>query len=759
MKKLISLMLAMVLCLTPVLVSCGGINTPTPTPPGPDTDDPGTGGGSRTGIFMQGYGDEEQHKEFNSMVEGFNNSEYARQYGLFLTLDWLGQTTYEQGIESGSTVSPDNRVDIMFVNDRKFKLWATNGYMDDLSAYTSTSEYREEKLGNMWSSIYPRFRYNSNGNTSYEDDTLWGVPVDTSPTAIYYNRQAMENCGVIVISVDDDVVTQDNFAQFQGEYEGLTNDMIGEHLMDLWNENKIADKFGQWHDTCGNRGGVDSNGNPDGGGYEADVLVTREITVPAKGYYREDSYNNYVKADGFGWINPNAGGVTSMVKVFNASIAMNWDEIEDLAQLLTLGKDKNTINHNRRTTRGDVATTYGYYTEWWFNYGWSVGGDCLQDLTGEGTWTYGLTDWSTNYKVTAAGDGYVGKNTGTVYHEGDTIEFIDKLDVVAYGPEYDETGAMVVDDEGNIVFNDGDLLLPNQQGGFEVYNETTQGTTPLGANPDQLYTYDSAIRDEIKDNATDDMADTEAMFLELPSTKDAVNRYLQCIQLGVMPLPSSFGGNSSTIAEFGNGNIAMVVELGYQIGLVRALTESYEIEWGVAPLPQYKEYVSPSSDDTTVKVQGVEGGHSEATALSIAKASKNKQNAWYVIDWLTSDYMTVNGEQEPAGQYYKAVAGYIPNQPTIANSSTFIKEDEKTLNLDIFFDVLEFEEAGDWWYLPDNAWINIWASPLNEQVRNNQMTPEQWFNNYCLQCTQELIDYSYFFGSDAFQNIFSSHFN
>lgn len=757
MKKLISLMLAMVLCLTPVLVSCGENNTPTPTPPGPDTDDPGTGGGSRTGIFMQGYGDEEQHKEFNSMVEGFNNSEYARQYGLFLTLDWLGQTTYEQGIESGSTVSPDNRVDIMFVNDRKFKLWATNGYMDDLSAYTSTSEYREEKLGNMWSSIYPRFRYNSNGNTSYEDDTLWGVPVDTSPTAIYYNRQAMENCGVIVISVDDDVVTQDNFAQFQGEYEGLTNDMIGEHLMDLWNENKIADKFGQWHDTCGNRGGVDSNGNPDGGGYEADVLVTREITVPAKGYYRADSYNNYVKADGYAWVNPNAGGVTSVVKVFNASIAMNWDEIEDLAQLLTLTKNRN--NHNRRTTRGDVATTYGYYTEWWFNYGWSVGGDCLQDLTGEGTWTYGLTDWSTNYKVTAAGDGYVGKNTGTVYHEGDTIEFIDKLDVVAYGPEYDETGAMVVDDEGNIVFNDGDLLLPNQQGGFEVYNETTQGTTPLGSNPDQLYTYDSAIRDEIKDNATDDMADTEAMFLELPSTKDAVNRYLQCIQLGVMPLPSSFGGNSSTIAEFGNGNIAMVVELGYQIGLVRALTGSYEIEWGVAPLPQYKEYVSPSTDDTTVKVQGVEGGHSEATALSIAKASKNKQNAWYVIDWLTSDYMTVNGEQEPAGQYYKAVAGYIPNQPTIANSSTFIKEDEKTLNLDIFFDVLEFEEAGDWWYLPDNAWINIWASPLNEQVRNNQMTPEQWFNNYCLQCTQELIDYSYFFGSDAFQNIFSSHFN
>ena len=76
MKKLISLMLAMVLCLTPVLVSCGETKTPTLTPPGPDTDDPGTGGGSRTGIFMQGYGDEEQHKEFNSknMTSSKNDS-------------------------------------------------------------------------------------------------------------------------------------------------------------------------------------------------------------------------------------------------------------------------------------------------------------------------------------------------------------------------------------------------------------------------------------------------------------------------------------------------------------------------------------------------------------------------------------------------------------------------------------------------------------------------------------------------------------
>ena len=43
------------------------------------------------------------------------------------------------------------------------------------------------------------------------------------------------------------------------------------------------------------------------------------------------------------------------------------------------------------------GTDYGYFTEWWFNYGWSVGGDCLTDLSGEGDWNFSLLDASPNY--------------------------------------------------------------------------------------------------------------------------------------------------------------------------------------------------------------------------------------------------------------------------------------------------------------------------------------------------------------------------
>lgn len=742
MKKLISLLLAVMLCVVPVFTACN----PTVDP----SDDPNNPGGttSTTGLKMWGFGDNEQKAEFTSMVNAFNNSEYARQNYIRIQLTWFGEDTYTQSINSGSARS-DGAVDIIFVNDRNFKKWADNSYIVSLNNYTNSEAY-QNKLSNMWASIYPRFRYNSDGNTSYPDDPLWGIPVDTSPTALYYNRQAMENCGVIVVSIDDDVVTESNYEQFAKEYKGLSRDMIGSTLIDLWNENKIEDKFGQMHDTCGNRG------DNLGAGFDASVLKDREIDIPAKGYYREDYSNNYT--DGDVWINPNDAGVTVNVKVFNASIAMNWDESEDLAMLMTLEHNRKT--HGRTGNGGrSVATTYGYYTEWWFNYGWTVGGDCLQDLTDEGTWAYGLNDWSTNYKVTEAGAPYTGVNTGTVYQAGETIAFIDRLNVKKYGPKLTEDGGWETDDEGQVIFNDGDLLLPSQDGGWEIYNAATGKTTMLGSNPDKELSNDSEILPFIKENATYDLtANPNAKFLALPSTKEAVNRYLSNLGKKTMPLPSSFS-NSTTIQQFGNGDIAMVVERGYQIGLARTLTAGYGIEWGIAPLPQFKEYKNPTSDDTTVVRQGVNGGHSESTALCIAYGSKSKNAAWKAIDWLTSDYMTVKGNQERAGQIYKAEAGYIPNQPAIAESSTFIKESEKNLNLDIFFDVLDFEKAGDWWYLPDNQWINVWAAPLNNEVRNGTMTPETWFANYSLVCTKELIPYSYYFGSDVFESIFSSHFN
>lgn len=61
----------------------------------------------------------------------------------------------------------------------------------------------------------------------------------------------------------------------------------------------------------------------------------------------------------------NLAGET-VYKVFNNRIAMNWEEQRYLFKCFT--KDYNAHS----------PTKYGYVSEYWFNYGWSVGGDVVQ---------------------------------------------------------------------------------------------------------------------------------------------------------------------------------------------------------------------------------------------------------------------------------------------------------------------------------------------------------------------------------------------
>ena len=58
----------------------------------------------------------------------------------------------------------------------------------------------------------------------------------------------------------------------------------------------------------------------------------------------------------------------------------------------------------------------------------------------------------------------------------------------------------------------------------------------------------------------------------------------------MMPTTNGTAGDGfDTVAQFGDGKIAMIVERGYEIGRLREFTKANNVEWGVAPLPQYKE--------------------------------------------------------------------------------------------------------------------------------------------------------------------------
>lgn len=39
-------------------------------------------------------------------------------------------------------------------------------------------------------------------------------------------------------------------------------------------------------------------------------------------------------------------------------------------------------------------------------------------------------------------------------------------------------------------------------------------------------------------------------------------------------------------------------------------------------------------------------------------------------------------------------------------------------------------KPGDWWYMPDRAWIDNWANPLNQKVRYGTLTFDDYIYGY-----------------------------
>ena len=77
-----------------------------------------------------------------------------------------------------------------------------------------------------------------------------------------------------------------------------------------------------------------------------------------------------------------------------------------------------------------------------------------------------------------------------------------------------------------------------------------------------------------------------------------------------------------------------------------------------------------------------------------------------------------------AGQTIRAENGHFPNQKELISRVVF--PGYAPANVKAFSEALEFQGAGDWWYMADYEWINVWAVPLNSEVRNGKMTYDAW---------------------------------
>ena len=573
----------------------------------------GCGGGSNSNVKFWVYGDESELEIYTIMTDEFNET-YGKENGIKVDISTKPPGNYESLIQTVSTSK--SGPDVFLCVEDNFKKWVNMGFLTDMTQYLDA--VTDIDVSDVYATTVDRLRYDIGNNTSNPDDPLYGLPLDTKPSALYYNESMFEKAGIIVISVD-------------------------EENLDAWNAGEVAD----------NRGKTRAD-------YEAEHPELKGVTVPNKGYYR----SIYPYTVDVGWTYPDENEVL----VFNNRIAMNWDEIEDLAMLFT--PSYNT------SAAAEFGTDFGYFTEWWFNYGWSVGGDCLTDLSGNGDWNFSLLDYTPNFMVT--GESYTGAYTGKTYTKGETLEHLDKLDIPA-----------------------GELMTPDNEGGY-TYNGQKIG-----------------IRQSVTEAAEN------GTLTALPSTREAFTRYLKLgaektadIEgeggLAISPNPLTFS-TRTRMNYFYSGKMAMLVDYSSYMATVSEQAEERGFKWDIAPLAVYKEYVDPlvPDCDETVVV-GKTAGQSNSKAMVSRENSQNKESAAKFIKWMASK----------AGQTIRAENGHFPNQKELMSRVVF--PGYAPANVKTFSEALEFQGAGDWWYMADYEWINVWAVPLNSEVRNGKMTYDAW---------------------------------
>ena len=91
------------------------------------------------------------------------------------------------------------------------------------------------------------------------------------------------------------------------------------------------------------------------------------------------------------------------------------------------------------------------------------------------------------------------------------------------------------------------------------------------------------------------------------------------------------------------------------------------------------------------------------------------------------------------GQTIAAQNGFFTNQLDLVDDIQFKGYAPK--NVQVFGEAMSYEGPGDWWYMKDFEWINIWAVPLNSNVRNGLMTYSEWKKDAIKATNNRLLSY------------------
>ena len=448
-------------------------------------------------------------------------------------------------------------------------------------------------------------------------------------------------------------------------------DQIPANLINRFSMNTTAEADGKYLAGEGTQLLALPNGsNPHLLFYNKSILENCGINIVSVAEAELDAYNqaNSAKLAPHGYAEyleaPFAGAKSSenengefVYKVFNNRIPMNWEETRILC----------------RAFQKQYDYEYGYMSEWWFNYGWSIGGDCVGYDEAKGQYVMTLGDKQNNYLATQA----VTVN-GNSYAAGEVLRYEDKSWL-------NQNAAELAKVEGSL------YVLPSQYDATLEFNR-------LGIPTDK---------------------EAEAGIYGYGIAPNTVENRTQRFASGVdCPFLIDSYGEALSFQKILGENLELAVPTCYReyVG-----GSTYEVD-GV----EYLKVIGETYDGTVytgeVKVENgtpIVGRSTAASAASGFFLPKNTRNKNY-----DAAFKFASWAAGPEGQKIIAKGNtLVPNQMNYALSKEFSESPDRAIaNMWAGSWIAQEGDIGDYTYFTTSTWIVEWSQTFNNDVRKGLMT-------------------------------------
>lgn len=422
------------------------------------------------------------------------------------------------------------------------------------------------------------------------------------------------------------------------------------------------------------------------------------VSIPEEQLDKYNSDNNAsIKPHGYAEYKaaPKAGMTSSknlrgetVYKVFNDCIGMNWEEMRNVLKYFTPGYNDGSKTGTRATSK------YGFVSEYWFNYGWSCGGDVM-GFNGS-DYDFTLMDQRPNYIAT--------KNStvinGVTYNAGEIVRYEDRVngienastkptDIYAIQSQYNAvkeyislqvSSGTVVDKQGQTTYYGYGVANPN-----------------IGSADNWFNTGEIAMT----------RGKSVAGILDRLESKNAENFDI-CL--------------AETYREYEGGSVYYDGGNGFKNEYLKVIGETYdgEVYTGDIKVVGDAKIIGNSSTAST----------SQALCIPACSDPEKYQAAWDFISWVATEgqqYIAKTNALVPVAEDVLFSDKYAYN-PELNHGKNYYPLAKLSCNV----------SRGDWGYFEEGGWVTDWANTFNASVRQGTMTMSAFLNEKSAQAKTAL---------------------